>query len=559
MKRNIALSVLILAVLFPFAYSISLSGVRAYSRATLVQETGDVREYLASTVSARAAGRGNPWITLGDGHAAPADYRGSSTLLPLLRANLARPLSLASADFDEDGVPDLVAGYAAMTDGVISIQRGDVDAIFPNTTEAIANRRQLRAPNGGDIQSPFFSTSRLFDVPGAPDLMGTGDFDADGHLDVVAAQIGAGALVLLAGDGDGGFSPPRPIELPGVVTALATGDANRMDGLADVIVAVNGSKGARLLVYESGAGALNGDPEVLQLPSESRSLAIGQLDDDYPVDMVVAAGRDLLIVQGRDRKHSTSAAKPASVTRLSGPFPISSVAIGDFTGDLRNEIALLSDDGKCHVFSRGKSTKGDSWRESSAAALRFSHKSPPVGPSSLLVPLRISSSPKDDLLVLDRAGRQVHMIINESAVAPENAGRGPASMNLRVAGALDFDGEPVAVLGMRLNVDALSDLVVLNSDSSAPIVIPTTPAAIFTVINTNDAGAGSLRQAITSAGTNPGADLINFAIPGAGTQTINLVTPLPLILQPVTIDGPTQDPGSATPPIELNGAGAGLG
>lgn len=564
MKRNIVLFVAVLTVLLPLAYSICLSRTRADDVVASAEEVNDVRGYLAGAISARAAGRGNPWITLRDGHTAPADYQGSSTLVPQLRDNQARPVSLASADFDEDGVPDLVAGYAGTRDGVISIQRGDVDAVFPNTRQAIAHREQLSAPNPDDIQSPFFATTRVFDVPGAPQFIGTGDFDADGHRDVVVAEIGATALVLLPGDGDGGFTPVRSIALPGVVTALVTGDANRMDGLADVIVAINGAAGARLLVYEASAGALNDDPEVLSLPAESRSLAIGQLDDDYPVDMAVAAGRDLLIVHGRDRKHSTIegktlVAQPARVTRLSGLFSITSLAIGDFTGDLRNEIAMLSDDGKCHVVSRGKSSKGVGWKETSAAALPLSRTSSPVGSPPVLVPLRISSSQKDDLLLLDQAGRKLHMIINESASASEIAGKGPASASLRVAGALDIDGEPVAVIGMRLNVDALSDLVVLKSDDSAPTVIPTTPAATFTVINTADSGAGSLRQAIIDANINPGTDLINFLIPGSGTQTITLLAPLPTISTPATVDGTTQNLGSATPPIELPGTSAGIG
>ena len=40
-------------------------------------------------------------------------------------------------------------------------------------------------------------------------------------------------------------------------------------------------------------------------------------------------------------------------------------------------------------------------------------------------------------------------------------------------------------------------------------------AATFTVININDSGAGSLRQAILDANANPGPDTIDFAIPGS--------------------------------------------
>jgi len=70
-------------------------------------------------------------------------------------------------------------------------------------------------------------------------------------------------------------------------------------------------------------------------------------------------------------------------------------------------------------------------------------------------------------------------------------------------------------------------------------------AATYLVINTNNSGAGSLRQAILDANTNPGPDLINFNIPGAGGHIIFLKTLLPVITDPVTIDGYSQ-PGATS-------------
>ena len=69
-------------------------------------------------------------------------------------------------------------------------------------------------------------------------------------------------------------------------------------------------------------------------------------------------------------------------------------------------------------------------------------------------------------------------------------------------------------------------------------------AATFTVINTNDSGVGSLRQALTDANGSAGPDTIAFAIPGAGLHTINVASFLPTIDEQVTIDGYTQ-PGAA--------------
>ncbi len=69
-------------------------------------------------------------------------------------------------------------------------------------------------------------------------------------------------------------------------------------------------------------------------------------------------------------------------------------------------------------------------------------------------------------------------------------------------------------------------------------------ANTYTVTSTSDSGAGSLRQAITDANTNPGADTIAFNIVGSGVHTIALASALPTITGPTTVDGYTQ-PGSS--------------
>jgi len=89
----------------------------------------------------------------------------------------------------------------------------------------------------------------------------------------------------------------------------------------------------------------------------------------------------------------------------------------------------------------------------------------------------------------------------------------------------------------------------------------------FTVVNTNDSGAGSLRQAILDSNGHVSSqnNTIAFNVPGSGIRAIKLLTPLPLFTQPVTIDGFTQPGASAnTLPsgnnaswlIELRGVGA---
>ena len=77
--------------------------------------------------------------------------------------------------------------------------------------------------------------------------------------------------------------------------------------------------------------------------------------------------------------------------------------------------------------------------------------------------------------------------------------------------------------------------------------------ALFTVTNTNDSGAGSLRQAITEANTIAGADSVVFNIETGGVKSISLLTPLPAITDTINLDGTTQPNSGGKPAIELRG------
>lgn len=81
--------------------------------------------------------------------------------------------------------------------------------------------------------------------------------------------------------------------------------------------------------------------------------------------------------------------------------------------------------------------------------------------------------------------------------------------------------------------------------------------AIFTVTNTSDsntANSGSLRRAITDANNNPGADTIQFNIPGSGVHTIEFNNTR-TIDEAVLIDGWSQPGFTTTPLIEITANG----
>ncbi len=89
---------------------------------------------------------------------------------------------------------------------------------------------------------------------------------------------------------------------------------------------------------------------------------------------------------------------------------------------------------------------------------------------------------------------------------------------------------------------------------------PTVLTATLTVTNTNDSGAGSLRQAILDANAGAGGDTIAFNISGSGPYVISPLPPgLPAILKPTTVDGTTQPGYAGSPIVEIaNFSGTGL-
>jgi Right handed beta helix region len=143
------------------------------------------------------------------------------------------------------------------------------------------------------------------------------------------------------------------------------------------------------------------------------------------------------------------------------------------------------------------------------------------------------------------------------ARAPETGTRGACAPQTIFLQRLNSDPFVNGMTTIHLRIPALL---------LAIISVGTVVADTYPVTNTNDSGAGSLRQAIIDANGHGGPDNISFNIPGSGVRTITPVTALPAITSPVTIDGYTQPGSSANTAasgdhavllIELSGAAVG--
>jgi hypothetical protein len=267
------------------------------------------------------------------------------------------------------------------------------------------------------------------------------------------------------------------------------------------------------------------------------------------MDLAIGAGDQLLVVHGRDRKLSLDGEQQAKVlparteAREIGAS-ITSLVIGDFAANHQPAVAVLTENGDVKVINptreqsaiRGATASLSSWQE---RALRTGSQAQ----ANTLVRAKTSSASGDGLLLLNQSGMQ---IISTAASADAT----PVM--------LESSARPVAALSMRLNSGALSDVTMLISGKSSPIVMPTELGSTFVVTNTNSSGAGSLQFAILDANETPGADLITFNIPGTSPFTINQSVPLPSITDPVTIDGTSQPGFSGTPIVAVSGTVQGL-
>lgn len=247
---------------------------------------------------------------------------------------------------------------------------------------------------------------------------------------------------------------------------------------------------------------MKAEPEVFDLPAAATTLALGLLDDHYAYDLAIAAGTEVQIVLGRDRKLSLdpeqrAQVERASISRHTFASEVSALAVGDFTGEGQTDVAMLTADGSLQVmWRRGGETRGRGdaatrgpgeasvWQVSSAMSMAGA-----AGESPQLIATSVSPHWEDDLLLLGGDGEQMRVLVAEQETSywkrrREGTEKIPVSPRLRVGAALD--GAAVAALPMRLNMDGLSDVVVLKAGQSEPAVLQTEPTQTHTVNSAGD-------------------------------------------------------------------------
>ncbi|MBS0555895.1 MAG: VCBS repeat-containing protein [Proteobacteria bacterium] len=298
--------------------------------------------------------------------AAPGD--GFLPAVPYLNACCARmqalPQSLVIADFNGDGIPDIavpnqyggpvfyVSVLLGKRDGTfqpqlpfatgicpVSIASGDFngDGKIDLVTANLDGQSISVLLGNGD---GTFGNHTDYPMGSASTAVATGDFNRDGKLDILVANSDSGGVSLLLGKGDGTFSAPVFFATGGNPRSIALGDVNG-DGKLDAVVASGGNTVSVLLGHGDGtfAPVVNYPTGPLSLSQGyANAVALADVDRDGHLDIIVAnkSGSTISIMRGLE---NGTFALPLSIPSGSDP---AAVAVADFDGDGRPDIAVLN-------------------------------------------------------------------------------------------------------------------------------------------------------------------------------------------------------------------------
>jgi Divergent InlB B-repeat domain len=465
-----------------------------------------------------------PLVNLKSTQSVKLTYSGDSGAVSALRSGAAAPVSMASGDFNADGAIDVVAGYSTPNGGALAVMMGNPNAYAP--TDATLYKKALN----GSVPATFQAKAATFSLPESPDLIVTGDFNRDGRKDVLVAARGSNNLYLLPGDGTGNLLAPQTIPLLGQVHALAATN----DGY--LAVSLEGPSGSELTILAPGKEGLS-PLATYSLPARGDSVAWGSLGGS--ADVAVGAGSNVVLV------YNALKASAQSET-VAVPFQVRGLVLGNFIWDRddRTEISLLADDGSIHILQhgtlnttpltaadlparraaiRGRHAKSaipsnptalGQWTLAQQLPYTGSAPSGPVSSAAFNSP-RLASAATHDLMVLDSAASQLHILDTSGQKASASAD-------------VSFSSAPVAALALSQKLNSDRDIVVLTSGQAAPLLVTSGASVTLNVNSTTDSDSTGL---CTSNSTSTPATLTLRAAVclannlGAGGDTVTINVP----------------------------------
>jgi hypothetical protein len=205
-----------------------------------------------------------------------------------------------------------------------------------------------------------FFTAPTYPIGLSPHGEAVGDFNGDGHADLVVVNQGANTISVLLGNGDGTFKPKTDYATGTSPAGVAVGDLNG-DGHLDIAVA-NASAASVSVLLGNGDGTFGPKTDFL-LPLIPDAVAVGDFNGDGKADLVIAAhnGTSDSVMMMLGNGNGTFQAPIATVTdtnttgfTLNGGAA-SSIRAADVNGDGQLDVVVVNNKDVREPFGRGSS------------------------------------------------------------------------------------------------------------------------------------------------------------------------------------------------------------
>jgi serine/threonine protein kinase/Flp pilus assembly protein TadD len=269
------------------------------------------------------------------------------------------PVFVASGDFNDDGIPDLVTANQA--DDSVSVLLGNGDGTFQPAVPyaagsdpscvvvadfnrdgkldlAVANYSSHNVSvllGNGD---GTFQAAAAYDSQGGPLSIAVSDFNGDGNPDLIVANEVASSVSVFLGKGDGTFQAAVDYQCGGSPYSVAVGDFNG-DGHADLAVANCLANGTVSVLLGNGDGTFQA-AQTFAAGNGPSCVAVGDFNDDGHLDLVVA----LNSTSGKGSTVGLLLGKGDGTFQAVTTHPVGIapwyVAVGDLNGDGILDLAV---------------------------------------------------------------------------------------------------------------------------------------------------------------------------------------------------------------------------